>query len=308
MDFKAMQNNPLVSIVITTKNEEKNIETCLESIKSQTYKNIETIVVDNFSIDRTQEISKAYTEKVFSKGHERSAQRNYGMIEKADGEYVMFVDADMILAPGLIDACVQRMQKADCHALHIREIVLGVNFWSKVRRLERTFYDGTVVDGARFFLKSAFVAVGGFDEDLFKVGSGEDWDIDKLIKLHGTIILLDGRLQEDQKWNPVLFKFIAARGILPSRDEAVIYHNEADFELVKYLTKKSYYAKGFDGYINKWGKNDPDVRKQFGISYRYFGVFIENDKWKKLIKFPALTVGIFLLRFLVGITFITRKL
>jgi glycosyltransferase involved in cell wall biosynthesis len=302
-----VQNNPLVSIVITTKNEEKNIPTCLESIKGQSYSNIEIIVVDNFSTDRTQEISKKYTEKVFSKGPERSAQRNYGMIDHSDGEYVMFVDADMILAPNLIEACVQRMQRGDCHALHIREIVLGVNFWSKVRRFERTFYDGTAVDGARFFLKSAFVAVGGFDEELFKVGSGEDWDIDKLIKQHGAIALLDGRLAQNQNWNTDLFKFVSARGIAPSVNEVLIYHNEADFELIKYLKKKSYYAKGFDGYIEKWGRNDPDIKKQFGLWYRYFGVFIENRKYVKLLAHPLLSLGMYFLRFMVGAVFILRK-
>jgi len=302
-----VHNNPLVSIVITTKNEEKNIPTCHDSIKGQSYTNIEVIVVDNFSTDRTQEISKRYTEKVFSKGPERSAQRNFGMIDQAVGEYVMFVDADMILAPNLIEACVQRMQRGDCHALHIREIVLGVNFWSKVRRFERTFYDGTVVDGARFFLKSAFVEVGGFDEELFKLGSGEDWDIDKLIKLHGTIALLDDRLLQEQKWDPALFRFLRARGVVPSLDKVLIYHNETDFELFKYLKKKSYYAKGFDGYIQKWGKNDPDIQKQFGILYRYFGVFIEEKKYIKLFSHPLLSMGMYILRLLVGMVFIMRS-
>jgi len=59
--------NPLVSIVITTKNEEKNIENCLKSIVNQTYKNIEIIVVDNNSSDSTKEISLKYTDKVFDK-------------------------------------------------------------------------------------------------------------------------------------------------------------------------------------------------------------------------------------------------
>ncbi|RKZ38887.1 MAG: hypothetical protein DRQ49_13050 [Gammaproteobacteria bacterium] len=40
-------NTPLVSIIITTKNEAKNIENCLLSIQEQSYSNIETIVVDN---------------------------------------------------------------------------------------------------------------------------------------------------------------------------------------------------------------------------------------------------------------------
>ena len=70
---------PLVSIVITTKNEEHNIENCLLSIKEQTYSNIEIILVDNNSNDKTIEIALNFTSKIFNKGLERSAQRNYGM-------------------------------------------------------------------------------------------------------------------------------------------------------------------------------------------------------------------------------------
>lgn len=49
---------PFVSIVITTKNEEKNIDNCLKSILNQSYKNIEIIVVDNYSTNKTKEIVK----------------------------------------------------------------------------------------------------------------------------------------------------------------------------------------------------------------------------------------------------------
>lgn len=55
-------NSPLVSVVITTKNEEKNIESCLKSISQQAYAGdkIEMIVVDNNSTDRTREIDRRY--------------------------------------------------------------------------------------------------------------------------------------------------------------------------------------------------------------------------------------------------------
>ena len=75
----------LVSIIIPTLNEEASLEICLKSIKKQTYKNLETIVVDNFSKDRTPEIAKKYTKLVFKKGNERSAQRNFGA-KKAKGK------------------------------------------------------------------------------------------------------------------------------------------------------------------------------------------------------------------------------
>ena len=42
-----LKNKPLVSIIIRTKNEEKWITSCIDAIKTQTYKNIEIIIVDN---------------------------------------------------------------------------------------------------------------------------------------------------------------------------------------------------------------------------------------------------------------------
>ena len=142
---------PLVSVVVTTKNEERNIETCLRSVLLQTYSPIEIIVVDNASTDRTKDIARTFTDNVFDRGPERSAQRNFGMLNAARGRYVMYVDADMISSRDLIDACVSRMSVGDCVALHIPEIVLGRSYFSRVRRFERSFYDGTVIDAARFF-------------------------------------------------------------------------------------------------------------------------------------------------------------
>ncbi len=295
-----MKNKELVSVIITTKNEELNIENCFKSIKYQTYKNIEIIVVDNDSNDKTKEIARKYTKKVYDKGPERSAQRNYGMIDKSKGKYVMFLDADMILSPSIIEICVNSMG-GNVIALHIPEIVLGKKYFSKVRRFERTFYNGTSIDGARFFLKTAFVKVKGFDENL---NGPEDWDIDKKIKQMGKIGLIKEK-ENIEKWK--MKKLILEKGINPKKYGVVIYHNEAKFNLEKYISKKGYYAKTFDKYIKKWGKDDEDVKKQFGVYYRFLGVFIEKGKWKKLILHPILTFGMYFLRLLVGIKFLDRK-
>jgi glycosyltransferase involved in cell wall biosynthesis len=290
-----MINTPLVSIIITTKNEAKNIENCLISIQEQSYPNIETIVVDNASTDKTKEIAKQYTDKVYDKGPERSAQRNYGMIDIAQGEYVMFLDADMILAPEVVTSCL----RYNNIALHIPEIILGKNYWSQVRRFERSFYDGTVIDGARFFKKEIFVQINGFDVHLI---GADDWDIDKKIKAIGEI----GLLPISKNRNKISNQFIRDRGI-KDEYENVIFHNESEFNLKEYIKKKGYYAQSFDTYINKWGKNDPDIKKQFGLFYRYFGVFIEQGKWKKLLRHPILTFGMYFLRFLVGVKYIMRS-
>ena len=273
----------LVSIVITTKNEEKNIETCIKSILAQSYPQdkIEIIVVDNNSTDKTKELAQKYTNKVFNKGPERSAQRNYGLLEKSSGEYLLYLDADMILSPNIIDGCIQTVNSnPQIVALHISEIVMGEKYFSKVRRFERSFYDGTVIDGARFFKKDILQKVGGFDESM---SGPEDWDLDKKLKQLGKIGMLD-------------------------KTVGVIFHNEKEFNLKKYLSKKGYYAKSFDGYVANWGKDDADVVKQLGMWYRFFGVFIENGKWKKLLARLDLTFGMYFLRFLVGLSFVTSKL
>ena len=70
--------NYKVSVIVTTKNSAPYLNNCLQSIKSQTYKKIEIIVVDNFSRDETKLIAEEYTNKVFLKSTERSVQRNFG--------------------------------------------------------------------------------------------------------------------------------------------------------------------------------------------------------------------------------------
>ena len=82
-------NLPLVSIIVTTRNEEKNIGSCLEAVKKQDYPGdkIEIIVVDNKSKDLTKEIAAKYTAQIYDKGPERSAQRNLGA-QKSSGTYI----------------------------------------------------------------------------------------------------------------------------------------------------------------------------------------------------------------------------
>lgn len=295
-------------MVVTTRNEAKNIDNCLRSIRAQTWPTVEAIVVDNNSTDATLEISTRLADKVATKGPERSAQRNHGMIDLASGEYVMYIDADMILSPLLVESCIEHIQRTAAIALHVSETVLGSRYFSRVRRFERGFYDGTPIDGARFFHRPTFAKIGGFDEALFVKGSGEDWDIDKKIKQVGKIVPLpavaDKPFQGGWEFSP----FVAERGVPFKPDYVGIYHNEAEFELIPYLRKKFYYTQGFDGYIEKWGRNDPDIRCQFGLTYRYWTVFTENGKWIRLLQQPNLAFGMYFLRVLVGVVFILNKL
>lgn len=304
-----LAETPLVSVVITTKNEASHIGRCLESIKhQQTESEIEIIVVDNFSSDETRKIAEQYTPYVFLKGPERTSQRNFGLIEKARGYYATFLDADMIATPNLIGAAVNKLESTDWIALYVPEIILGSSFWCQARRFERSFYDGTVVDGLRFFRREALVKSGGFDENLVAF---EDWDLDKRIKEFGPVGILGSydfelinRLLKSMKYdNQDLVSQLSSLITDP-----VIYHNESNFNLKRYWKKKNYYLIKVDTYLKKWGKDDPEVKKQFSFWYRYFGVFFEAGRWKKVVSHLHLYLGAIFLRLLVGLSFLKQKL
>lgn len=256
-----------VSVVVTTRNEEKHIGSCLASIPKE---NTEIIVVDNFSYDKTQDIAKEYTDKVYLFGNERSAQRNYG-VQRATGKYVLYLDADMILTENVITEAIQ----SGADALYIPEQIIGIGFWIRVRNFERSFYNATVIDAIRFFRRDLFLR---FDETLT---GPEDWDFDRRMK------------------------FVAVPKIISSP----LLHNEGRFNLKKYISKKVNYMKDFDAYKKKWGgDNNPTIRKQLGWYYRMFGVFTENFKWIRLVRHPILAMGMFALRFMVGITYLKKRL
>ncbi|PIS08803.1 glycosyl transferase [Candidatus Beckwithbacteria bacterium CG10_big_fil_rev_8_21_14_0_10_34_10] len=274
-------NLPLVSITITTKNEEKNIKRCLQSIKKQSYKNIEIIVVDNNSVDKTKNIARKFTKKVYNLGPERSAQRNLGMLKKSKGEYLVYLDADMSLSTHLIKNAIYKLEnnRDNLKALYIPEIIVGNSFWSKVRNFERSFYNATSIDAVRIIKSNIFRKTKGFDESLT---GPEDWDLNKRIKKIGKL------------------------GLLAEKKGKIFHHEE--FNLLNYLNKKQYYLKSFSKYIKKWDKNDPDIKKQFNPLYRGLLVFIEKNKWIKIVKYPFLFAGIIWLRFLTGLVFIINNL
>ena len=287
---------------MTTRNEERNIGNCLKSIQLQTYKPIEVIVVDNNSTDRTKEIARSYTEVVVNKGPERSAQRNYGICDLATGQYAMFIDADMILSPTLISSCVREIQLDGLVALHIQEIILGRGLLAKIRRFERGFYSGTVIDGARFFPRLLFCDIGGFDEELLP--GPEDWDLDLRLKAVGSIQLINSK-SDSIKWE--MDQFIEMRGIEHDVSFNGIYHNEDRQRLKQYLKKKMYYAPSMELYQKKWSTNSEVLKKQLGIGYRLWTVFVEDGKYKMILLHPLLFTFTFLLKVTVAICYFSAN-
>lgn len=91
--------NPLVSIIIPAYNVEKYVDCCIKSVVNQTYKNIEILLVDDGSTDKTYKKCMEWEKlnskiRVYSKSNEGlGPTRNYGM-HLAKGKYIYFVDSD----------------------------------------------------------------------------------------------------------------------------------------------------------------------------------------------------------------------
>lgn len=105
---------PLISLIVPVYNGEEGIGPCLESLLSQTYSNIECIVVNDGSADATQAILEEYAARDrrvkpfhIPNGGVSNA-RNYGK-ERASGEYLMFVDGDDLLAPETLEKMLEQM-------------------------------------------------------------------------------------------------------------------------------------------------------------------------------------------------------
>jgi glycosyltransferase involved in cell wall biosynthesis len=179
-----MSDDPLVSIIVPTYNSERTLERCLDSIRNQTYKNIELIVVDNGSTDRTAEIAHRYGAKVHVlTGEERSKQTNYG-VKMAQGRYVYQVGSDFVLDPTIVEEATRKCEDEGYDGVStFCASDPTISFWAKVRKLEKDCYkDDLMYTGPGFLRKHVFEAVGGFRENLI---AAEDYDLNNRVKKAG---------------------------------------------------------------------------------------------------------------------------
>jgi glycosyltransferase involved in cell wall biosynthesis len=115
-----------VSAVISAFNEEKNIARCLGSLSFAD----EIVVVDNGSVDKTTEITKKYTAKVFTQKNnpaEIDLQKNFGF-EKATNEWILSIDADEEVSKDLaeeIKATIKKKNEINGYWIPRKNIIFG---------------------------------------------------------------------------------------------------------------------------------------------------------------------------------------
>ena len=109
----------LISIVIPIYNAEKYLEECLNSIKNQTYKNFEVIMVNDGSKDESETICKRFLEydarfRYFTKENGGvSSARNLGL-DNVKGDFITFIDSDDWIAENHLELLINSIKKTNC--------------------------------------------------------------------------------------------------------------------------------------------------------------------------------------------------
>ena len=178
----------MLSIIVPTLNEEEYLPKLLQSIKQQDFaEEIEIIVADAGSIDKTKEIAKKFDCKLV-KGGFQSRGRNEGA-KVAKGDLLLFIDADIVLPKDFLAKALKEFRDRELEGAS--SLLCFLNQRPGQRLLSNLFYNYPIKiiskfwpHGAMVFLikKNAHKAIQGFNEDIVFL---EDLDyIQRLAKNH----------------------------------------------------------------------------------------------------------------------------
>ena len=212
------QNNisSLVSVLIPARNEEVNIKRCLYSLIDQSYKNLEIIVLDDDSDDQTYDvvknISKNYESIKLVKGEAKTigwTGKNWAcnqLSKYANGDFLLFVDADTKLQKNTIAETVNEMNNNDIDLISlfpnritntvIDKIISVTIGWFIFSCLPIIFSNKNPIFSSAFgqfllFRKGAYFSIGGHESIKDKIL--DDFELGRLITKKGyNLNVLDG--------------------------------------------------------------------------------------------------------------------
>lgn len=187
---------PKVSICIPSYNSEKHIKKTLDSVLSQTYENIEVIIVDDCSTDKTREIISGYSDQRI---HFYVNEKNMGLsqnwnksVELSTGEYIKLLCADDLLENDCIEKEILKITSDNSISMVICDTYIfneNGDVVLKVKRLPKEGkYDGKKIAkkallfknyfGAPcnvLFKRETFLKVGGFDNEFKYIPDFDLW-------------------------------------------------------------------------------------------------------------------------------------
>ena len=147
-----MNSIKMISVIVPVFNIEQYLEKCIESIVNQTYRNLQIILVDDGSTDKSGEICDAYAQKdsrikvIHKQNGGLSDARNYGL-EKAEGDLLSFIDGDDWIHPQMYEIMTDAIEKnsADMAVCQYQQ----TDEKSFLRRIDTSRLSYTIVSGTR---------------------------------------------------------------------------------------------------------------------------------------------------------------
>ncbi len=227
---------PTLSVILTTLNEERNIDRCLSSVRWAD----EIVVVDSFSRDKTEEIARKYTDRVYQHEFPGSSRQVEKGIQYATGEWIFYIDADEEVSAEL----AQQMQDAlkDSHGNIGYDILRKPSAFGKWIEHGGWFPDYTF----RLFRKDSYVADhhevhGGFNT------KGKKGRLDGIL-YHHTYETIYSYVEKMNDYTSlqVSNKLQGNPGLLPKRRNLIL--SPLSHFLRMYFSKKGY-KDGFHGFV-----------------------------------------------------------
>lgn len=254
---------PTISVVIPCYNQAEYLADTLESLLEQTCRDWEGIIVNDGSLDNTEEIAWKYVQKdgrfkyVSKRNGGLSSARNYG-IERALGEYILPLDSDDILEPTYLEKALLVFLKAPQTTLvYCQGNYFGVKsgFWGLHYENYMKLLLGNAIFCSALFRKRDCLRVGGYDENM-RLGY-EDWEFYIRLLNEQSIVyqipepLFNYRTKEvsmltecEQNRKAEVQNYIYRKNM----DKYTPYFGSAIYSLCELM----YYKKKVEKYKNKW--------------------------------------------------------
>lgn len=172
-----------VSIIVTSYNEGDYLDECIDSIRKQTYSNVELIIVDDCSSDeKTIELVRKYEKQgelvIWLEKVGVSKARNIG-VNHASGEYIVFLDGDDKLHPTFIEKMMlAKSMNKNAEMIYSMTRLFGNR--SRLAARSKPKYKNLLIYNYCFWVtcllsRARFLEVGGFDEKM--IYGIEDWEL-----------------------------------------------------------------------------------------------------------------------------------
>lgn len=292
----------LISVLVPAYNAEKFLARCIDSILAQTYKNLEIIIVNDGSLDRTGEICDAYAAKdsrirAFHQDNGGVSKARNRALDSASGKYICFVDSDDCVHPMYCEVLYNMLKKENADIAQVGylkfdkeapagKVVTEYTVYDKYYPLEQMSVDYTwIVTWGKLYRKILFEGIRypeGFNHEDEFVAHKLYYNISRLVYSKAALYYYYTNENSimNKQYNPSRLSVLKA---LKERLSFYESHNEeklAQATIMEYLamSKRNYYLVkqelGDDLLCNKLKEEHKKLftenKKRCGINFIFY--------------------------------------